>query len=209
MAILKVETFTQLTAVGDQLRQQYELRKRFCVDVLKWTGRNVYDGMEYDQYDMPGTVYIVVRDRDDVARAMARFTPCTQPYMIKDHWPELVKDRPLPNRKDQWEVTRFCVERCLGDDIAESIYRIFAAADQLARHLGISEYWWICPQERIDQILSHNNHKVGPGKQIEYEFCYAGYSDATNMVNEVRRWQREFAHEDAVLPELPSEAFAA
>lgn len=203
---MAIEVFTQLVANGDQLEQQYRLRERFCVGLLGWQGRTVYEGMEYDQYDTPATVYIVWRDNEDIARAMCRFTPCTLPYMIADHWPHLVGDRPLPSGPTQWELTRFCVERELGASIPEAIYQICAAAERLAEHVGIDEYWWISPKERLEQILPHNNHVVGDGMQIEHEFCHAGFSKAREMVNpsvRLRRIQRQLEAADAPLPHIP------
>ena len=198
---MTIEIFTQLTANGDQLEQQYKLRKRFCIDYLNWPDRTVFAGMEYDQYDHPGSVYIVWRDHENIARAMVRFTPCSVPYMIKDHWPELIAECDAPSQYDQWELTRFCVERELGKDISLAIGEICAAAEKLAHYVGIKEYWWIAPKERLAAILPHNNHIVGPGKQIGDEFCYAGYSIAKEMVNPEVKWRLD-ALEDLEIPEL-------
>lgn len=186
---MAIEIFTQLTAKGDQLKQQYELRKRFCIDYLKWQGRNSYGGFEYDQYDHPFAVYIIWRDVDGIARAMARFTPCNQPYMIKDHWPHLAPEGALPDGFDQWEATRLCVEPCLGKKMGIALSHIMLATEILATNLGIRQYWWISPKERIETILPHNHNYVGVGQKIEYEFCYIGWSDAQNMLFPERKEQ--------------------
>ena len=192
---MPIEIFTQVTAQADQLMQQYQLRKRFCIDFLQWEGRWVHEGMEYDEYDIPPTIYIIWRDQAGIARGMVRTTPCAIPFpqMIEKNWPHLIQDRPIPKRKNQWEVTRFCVERCLGKDIGRVISSIMFASEQVARAFDIDEFWWIGPKERINKILPHNHTYVGPGEQIGDEFCYVGYSLADNMVEP---FSREFLDVD-------------
>lgn len=179
---MAVEIFTQLTATGDQLPQQYQLRKRFCIDHLGWDDRNVHFNMEYDEFDHPFSIYLVWRDESNVARGMARFSPCSQPFMIEKAWPHLVADCDMPKRDDQWEVTRLCIEPELGKRKGLVIGEMFQAAELLANRLGINEYWWVSPKERINVILPHNHKYVGPGQQIGAEFCFVGYSDPTQMV---------------------------
>ena len=185
---MAVEIFTQLTATGDQLKQQYELRKRFCIDHLGWDDRTILDGMEYDEFDHPGAVYFMWRDEAKTARAMFRATQCNQPYMIQKVWPHLVADRELPNRFDQWELTRVCVERCIGGEgIRQSIGEIMLALEIFAAKIGIKEYWWLSPKHRIETLIPHNHEYAGPGEQIGDEFCFAGWCDPSQMLKPEHR----------------------
>lgn len=178
-----IEIFTQLTAKPGQLKDQYELRKRFCIDYLKWTDRTVVSGMEYDQYDHPATVYFLWRDNGGVARSMLRATQCDLPYMIKDIWPDLVTDVPLPSQYDQWEITRVCVEQEIGHEmVSRSLGELMFALEIFAQRIKIKEYWWMSPKERIEVLVPHNHTYAGKGKQVGYEFCFAGWSEATNLV---------------------------
>lgn len=179
---MTVEIFTQLTAKGDQLQQQYELRKRFCIDHLGWPDRNVWAGMEYDQYDHPFAVYFVWRDEENVARAMFRATQCNLPFMIKDVWPHLVSERDMPDRMDQWELTRVCVERCIGKQIGRAIGEIMLALEIFAEKADITEYWWLSPKHRIETLIPHNHYYAGDGEQIGDEFCFAGWCNPKEML---------------------------
>tara|TARA_R110002096_G_scaffold167533_4_gene337638 strand:- start:1873 stop:2505 length:633 start_codon:yes stop_codon:yes gene_type:complete len=178
---MSIEIFTQLTATGDQLEQQYALRQRFCIGHLGWTDRNSVEGMEYDQYDHPAAIYIIYR-HEDVARAMMRITQCDLPYMLKDVWPSLVGEDDLPSTDRQWELTRLCVERELGKERGRAITMLLAALEAIAEHREIDEYWWVGPKHRIETMAPHNHHYVGEGQMIGTEYCFAGYCDALNMV---------------------------
>ena len=204
---MAIEVFTQLTATGDQMAQMYALRKRYCIDLLGWQGRTVWRDLEYDDFDTPAAVYVVWR-KDGIARCMVRFTPCDIEYMISKNWPHLVVDTSLPSRPDQWELTRFCLEPSLTkEEKGDAVYEVCYAANRLAAQYGISEYWWIAPQFRLNAILPHNHKTVGPSQLLGVEECFAGYSDAKNMINPtvdaLRRTADKMRDIELKLPPLP------
>jgi N-acyl-L-homoserine lactone synthetase len=185
---MSIEIFTQLSATGDQLEQQYALRHRFCIDQLGWTDRNSVRGMEYDQYDHPAAIYIIYR-HENTARAMMRIAQCDLPYMLKDHWPSLIGNGVLPSTDRQWELTRLCVEKSLGEERRKAIAMLCSALESIAQHRDIEEYWWVGPKHRIETMAPHNRHYVGEGQLIGSEFCFTGYCDALNMVKpEARKY---------------------
>ena len=132
------------------------------------------------------------RDEENIARGMLRFTQCNLPFMIKDHWPELISDQAMPERKDQWELTRLCIERCVDDRIGEVIGELMRGSEILAEIMNISEYWYMAPKERIEGLWPHNRTYVGPGLQVGYEYCFAAYSDARQMVQPSKRENIEY-----------------
>lgn len=74
-----------------------------------------YNGMEYDQYDTPATIYLVYQsEKTGEALGTARLTPISQHCMIKDLWPDLIDDPAcLLTPPNVWEATRFCIEKSL------------------------------------------------------------------------------------------------
>ena len=180
---MKTEIFTQFTATAHQLEQQYRLRYRFCIEHLGWQGRTCVDGMEYDEYDAPSTIYIVCFDDENIARGMMRIAPCSQPYMLKDHWPELVHNEALPNDDTKWEITRFCIEKNIGAAKFSHIFKqLMLSSEKIAKIKNIEEYWWVASKDNLTRIIRHNHIFAGPGMQIGDEFCYAGKSYAHNML---------------------------
>lgn len=97
---------------GKALIDQFYLRYDLLVDGQYWD-LSRFQGMEYDQYDTPATTYLVHIDRAGRVNGSVRAIPTDRPYMIKDIWPELIKERPLPQSLSVWEATRFCVAKHL------------------------------------------------------------------------------------------------
>ena len=95
---------------GDALVSQHRLRHRVFVERHGWQ-LPTHNGMEYDQFDTPAAVYLIWRDEANVARGAARLIPTNRPYMMKELWPRLIAERPLPDSPQVWEGTRLCVDR--------------------------------------------------------------------------------------------------
>ncbi len=94
---------------GDILPSMLRLRHK------EFKERQSYDiptfkDMEYDAYDTPATVYIVWRDYDGIVRGCSRMAPTDRAYMIKDLWPNMVTNIPLPAQDDIWESSRFAID---------------------------------------------------------------------------------------------------
>lgn len=97
---------------GDALASQHRLRRQVFVERQNWDVPT-YKDMEFDQYDTPAAHYLVWRDEAEVVRGVTRFGSTERPYMIKDHWPDMVSRGPLPETHDVWEATRFGIDRSL------------------------------------------------------------------------------------------------
>ncbi len=107
------------TQYGDMLRQYHELRKQVFVDSLHWE-LAVHDGMEWDQYDCPRAVYILIEEGGRCVGG-CRMMRCDQrhnsggveySYMLRDAhlgmlpgFPPGVIENP-PTSADEWEMTR-------------------------------------------------------------------------------------------------------
>ena len=88
-----------------------------------------YDGVEYDQFDTPATVYLIHRNRQGGVDGIARLIPTSRPYMIEELWSHLI-DGPLPNNPEVWEGSRFGVDRSLPPSERKSVSRKLVAACQ-------------------------------------------------------------------------------
>lgn len=107
-----IEAFSLKTAhwFGDALASQARLRYRIFVK-YRALPHNHCDGMEYDEFDTPATVYLVWRDQNLIVRGLVRVAPTSLPYMLESYWPFLCKTRQLPKCEDVWEITRVCVDK--------------------------------------------------------------------------------------------------
>lgn len=97
---------------GRAFVDQFYLRYDLLVDGQYWD-LSRYQGMEYDQYDTPATTYLVSLDKNGRVCGSVRAVPTDRPYMIKDIWPELIANRPMPQSLSVWEASRFCVSKHL------------------------------------------------------------------------------------------------
>lgn len=96
---------------GNPLADQHRLRYRSLIERQSW-GVPSFNGMEYDQYDNPATVYFVWR-LNGVVRGVARLYPTTRPYMLKEVFRNLKTYEPLPSSPQVWEGSRFCIDKSL------------------------------------------------------------------------------------------------
>ncbi|WP_179958373.1 acyl-homoserine-lactone synthase [Chitinimonas arctica] len=81
-------------------------RHRVFVEKLGWQ-LQCQDGLEFDQFDRPDTLYIVAQDFEGQVVGGARLLPTTRPYLLGEIFPQLLGDLPVPNSPDIWELSRF------------------------------------------------------------------------------------------------------
>ncbi len=91
------------------LQEMHRVRKLIFKDRMRWDVEISKDGLEIDQFDVPEAVYILVRDDKDRIAGVWRLTPTDGPSMIRDVWPDFLKNFPLPASPDIWELSRFGV----------------------------------------------------------------------------------------------------
>lgn len=100
---------------GGLIHQQFVLRHQSFIERQQYDVPT-YDGMEYDKYDTPATNYLVWVDDEGRVRGVSRKAPTDRAYMIKEIWPAIVTEIPLPSSASIWESSRFAVDKTL--DIA-------------------------------------------------------------------------------------------
>lgn len=106
-----IEAFSLSTAhlFQDAMASQARLRYRVFVE-RRGLPHQHHDDLEFDEFDTPAALYFVWRDHERAVRGLIRLLRTDRPYMLKSHWPQLVRG-PLPDSAGVWEMTRVCVDR--------------------------------------------------------------------------------------------------
>jgi acyl homoserine lactone synthase len=118
----------------------FRLRHKLFVQRQKYRVPTL-NGMEWDQFDTPATVYLVWRDETDTPRAVARMIPTTFPYMIQELWPDMVGGGELPSRPDVWELSRVGIDRDLPPEVRRRVTgELMCACGEFALHNGVAAF---------------------------------------------------------------------
>ncbi|WP_308164003.1 acyl-homoserine-lactone synthase [Acidithiobacillus ferriphilus] len=81
-------------------------RHQVFVEQLGWA-LHTENGMEWDQFDRPDTVYVVAQDDQGHVSGCARLLPTTRPYLLGEVFPQLLNGLVPPCSPDVWELSRF------------------------------------------------------------------------------------------------------
>jgi acyl homoserine lactone synthase len=95
---------------ADILDSMYRLRSAAFSERLGWDVTSI-GGRESDRFDDLAPTYMIVREhhRPDRALGCWRLLPTTGPYMLRDVFPELLDDAPVPADPRIWEISRYAV----------------------------------------------------------------------------------------------------
>jgi len=92
-----------------ELDEHHQIRHRIYVEELHWRGLTPRsDKREYDQFDLPETVYLLGLEEGRVVAGL-RLVPTTGPHLINDVFPQFASVRGVPRRADIAEWTRMFV----------------------------------------------------------------------------------------------------
>ena len=141
------------------LIEMHKLRKLIFKDRMEWNVDISSEGLEIDEYDLPETVYIIVRDEQGRAVGIWRMLPSTSPSMIRDIWPEFLVDFPMPQHPDTWEVSRFGVH-CYTHDRRDHIRQVSQVTAKL-----ITALLTVTSMTGIRDIYTMYNPQVGRSVQ--------------------------------------------
>ena len=124
------------------LEQMFRLRARVFYDRLRWDVQ-VVDGMEKDEYDDEGPVYLVYTDQEArTVKGSLRLLPTTGPTVLADFFSD-TRPQLLPiSAPTIWECTRFCLDNRLlnridRNDVIFTSSVMIIALGQLAIRSGI------------------------------------------------------------------------
>ncbi len=152
-----IDCFTWADAhlFGDALSGQFRLRHNVFIEALGWSDLEARNGMEWDQYDTPATVYLTKRDENGRVIGTFRLVTTDTPYMIRDLWPERASR--LPDSPTILEGTRLAVAQDLDQRTSRRVcLELIAASIDYAVQTGCTEILHVSPLVIMKGILKRN-----------------------------------------------------
>ena len=137
------------------LIDMHKVRKLIFKDKMQWDVAISKEGLEIDNYDLPETVYILVRDNKNRVSGVWRMLPSSSPSMIKDIWPEFLENFPMHTGNDVWELSRFGVHT-YADSPKEHVRNV----NQITAKLIIA-LLKICTMTEINNVYTMYNTQIG------------------------------------------------
>lgn len=118
--MIDVIKYNNLGIYSDLYVDQFRLRHKEFIERQRYDVK-VYEGMEFDEYDTPASIYLVYSDDRKRVLGVSRLMPTTVGCMIAEHWPHIISNSADLVSSDIWEGTRFCVDSSLPPIIRRKI----------------------------------------------------------------------------------------
>jgi acyl homoserine lactone synthase len=106
--MIEVVRFDDKERYPGMLESMFRLRHEIFVERLGWKIQT-FNGLEQDQFDRPGTIYLIRRNAAGEVVACTRMLQTDRPNLLRDVFPELV-DGDLPSSPTIWEASRLAVD---------------------------------------------------------------------------------------------------
>ncbi|KAH7064367.1 acyl-CoA N-acyltransferase [Paraphoma chrysanthemicola] len=103
---LLILTGAQLHAQPTLSHAIFSLRHKVFVDKLGWEAIRSPSGLETDAFDTDAAIHFVVLTSNGEIAAYSRLLPTTQPHLLSDVYPELLRGQTEQVGEDVWEWTR-------------------------------------------------------------------------------------------------------
>ncbi|MCG9576088.1 GNAT family N-acetyltransferase [Vibrio tubiashii] len=154
----------------------YNYRYDVFIEHLEWdivTGFGSTElRIEKDQFDTDETIYVVAKDSQKQIVGCARLLPTTEPYLLKDVFPELLNGMEAPCTSDVWELSRFTsFDRNKPEDLqsptqfsAETTVQLLKKTLEVARSYGAKKLITVSPVA-VERLLRRENFsatRLGP-----------------------------------------------
>ncbi len=179
------------------LFDMHRLRARVFKDRLKWDVAVDENGLEADQFDMPGAAYILALD--DARRVIGswRLLPATGPTMIRDVWPQFLRSLPMPDDDaGAWEVSRFSIDAPAADPAQaaalsqRAVAEMFCALTETCILCGIREIYTLY-DDRIARVIERIDcapERTSDVMPIDGQNCRTGvFRTDRQMLQRLRR----------------------
>jgi len=146
-----------------ELYQMHQLRYRVFHERLGWEVTTTGD-CEFDRFDTCAPIYLL-HVQDGQVNGCARLLPTTGPTMLRDVFPVLLGESPMPADARTWESSRFCADAA-GEGreqmkmVGEITLKLFAGAYELGLRMG-----W----ERIVTVTDLRLEKIGIRAGLRFE----------------------------------------
>lgn len=158
-------------------RSLAEYRHRIFIERLGWQ-LPVENGMERDQFDHDGTLYVMSRTEDGAICGCARLLPTTVPYLLSEIFPHLMADGVIPHSGEVWELSRFAAAAVDADirvDAQGNTRSLLAAAVESVAAQGARRLITVSPLgiERLLHRMGVHAHRAGPPTLVDGKPVFA------------------------------------
>lgn len=145
-------------------------RYEVFVELLQWD-LVTPEGIEQDQFDRQDTVYVIARNNQGRINGCARLLPTTEPYLLREVFPELLNGVTPPSSPEVWELSRVAAVDVtdmptsprgqLSSPIAVALLK---DTIQVAARLGAKRLITVSPigVERLLRTAGFRAHRAGP-----------------------------------------------
>ncbi|MFC5608215.1 acyl-homoserine-lactone synthase [Variovorax soli] len=175
-------------------------RYKVFVEMLGWQ-LDTPPGLERDQFDHSGTLYLAARDAQQNVIGTARLLPTTQSYLLGDVFPQLMGGAEPPKDPLVWELSRFAAvdftatgTGALGQFSSPVAVGLLEKAIEVAAAQGAQRLITVSPLgiERLLRREGFRAHRAAPPQIIDGHPIFACWIDVTPRCPPVAR--REMAH---------------
>jgi acyl homoserine lactone synthase len=191
--MLLIEPRTRSSFSG-YIREMHRLRARVFQDRLGW-GVTVVDGLETDDFDAVGPVYLLLSGEKAGVQGCVRLLPTTGPTMLRDVFPKLLAGRPAPAGHTIWESSRFALDLPpmaaeTSGGLAMATYELFAGMIEFGLSRSLIDIVTVT-DVRVERILRRAGwplRRIGEPQMVGDTKAVAGYLDISpEALNSVRR----------------------
>ncbi|NKD77025.1 hypothetical protein HEQ60_04520 [Haematospirillum sp. H1815] len=126
---------------------------------------------EFDQYDNTRALYLII-ERAEECIACVRFIPTIYPYMLENHFPDLMGCA-IPKSSSVWELTRLGVKRELAPKVRRLVLLYLLRSSVLtALNEGVRTFLAVAPVGIFTRTFAMNGLPVSIYK--DRERCVGG-----------------------------------
>ena len=160
-------------------------RYKVFVEMLGWE-LDTPPGLERDQFDHAGTLYLAARDEGQHVIGTARLLPTTSPYLLGDVFPQLMGGAEPPKDPLVWELSRFAAVDftapsggALGQFSSPVAVGLLEKAIELAAEQGAQRLITVSPLgiERLLRREGFRAHRAAPPLVIDGHPIFACWID--------------------------------
>jgi len=166
---------------SNALADMHRLRYRVFKDRLGWDVETTSD-MEVDEFDALNPSYLLLHGKASELLGCVRLLPSSGPTMLRDAFPALLPNGPIPGAPDVWESSRFALDIHRGSavgalGVATPTYELFAGMVEFGLARSLSKILTVT-DVRMERILRRADwplDRLGPPRQIGKTNAVAGY----------------------------------
>ena len=160
-------------------------RYKVFVEMLGWE-LDTPPGLERDQFDHAGTLYLAARDAGQQVVGTARLLPTTSPYLLGDVFPQLMGGAEPPKDPLVWELSRFAAVDftasgggALGQFSSPVAVGLLEKAIEIAAEQGAQRLITVSPLgiERLLRREGFRAHRAAPPQIIDGHPIFACWID--------------------------------